>query len=38
MKRNQSGDKQKARALLQEVRDQGLEGEKFARQWLNKKW
>jgi len=38
MKRNQSGDKQKARALLQEVRDQGLEGEQFARQWLNKKW
>jgi tetratricopeptide (TPR) repeat protein len=38
MKRNQPGDKQKARELLKEVRDQGLEGEKFARQWLNKRW
>jgi tetratricopeptide (TPR) repeat protein len=38
MKRNQQGDKQKARELLKEVRDQGLEGQKFASQWLNKKW
>jgi tetratricopeptide (TPR) repeat protein len=38
MERNQTGDKQKARELLKEVRDQGLEGEKYARQWLNKKW
>jgi tetratricopeptide (TPR) repeat protein len=38
MKRNQPGDVQNARGLLKEVRDQGLEGQKFARQWLNKKW
>jgi tetratricopeptide (TPR) repeat protein len=37
MKRNQSGDKAKARQLLQQVVDGGLEGKSVAQQWL-KKW
>jgi tetratricopeptide (TPR) repeat protein len=37
MKRNQSGDKPKARILLQKVVDENLEGKVSATQWL-KKW
>jgi len=37
MKRNQSGDKPKARLLLQKVVEHNLEGKQTAMQWL-KKW
>ncbi|HMG67676.1 MAG TPA: tetratricopeptide repeat protein [Chitinophagaceae bacterium] len=37
MKRNQPGDKQKAKQLLQQVVDEDLEGKDVAQQWL-KKW
>ncbi len=37
MKRNQPGDKQRARQLLQQVVDNDLEGKETAQQWL-KKW
>jgi tetratricopeptide (TPR) repeat protein len=37
MKRNQPGDKQQARRLLQQVIDNDLEGKETAQQWL-KKW
>jgi tetratricopeptide (TPR) repeat protein len=36
MKRNQPGDKQIARRLLMQVRDNGLEGKETAKQWLKK--
>lgn len=36
MKRNQPGDKQTAKQLLQQVVDQDLEGKDFAQQWLEK--
>ena len=38
LKRNQPGDKQKARQLLQRVVEQHLEHEETAQQWLDKKW
>ncbi len=38
MKRNQPGDKQQARQLLQQVAEQHLEYEETAQQWLLKKW
>lgn len=38
LKRNQPGDKEKARQLLQQVDDQNLEGKEFAHKWLSKKW
>ncbi len=37
MKRNQPGDKQKARQLLEQVVQNDLEGKETAQQWL-KKW
>jgi len=37
MKRNQPGDKQTARQLLQRIVDQNLDGKEIAQQWL-KKW
>jgi tetratricopeptide (TPR) repeat protein len=36
MKRNQPGDKEKAKELLQRVRDNDLEGKEFAEKWLDK--
>jgi tetratricopeptide (TPR) repeat protein len=36
LKRNLPGDKQKARELLQQVRDNDLEGKEFAQKWLDK--
>ena len=36
MKRNQPGDKQKAKLLLQQVVDHDLYGKKAARQWLKR--
>jgi tetratricopeptide (TPR) repeat protein len=36
LKRNQPGDKQKAKELLQQVRDNDLEGKEFAQKWLDK--
>jgi tetratricopeptide (TPR) repeat protein len=36
MKRNQSGDKQKAKQLLHEVRDNDLDEKETARRWLRK--
>lgn len=36
MKRNQPGDKQKARQLLQQVVDRDLEGKETAKKWLKK--
>ena len=38
MKRNQPGDKQQARQLLQQVVELHLENEEIAQQWLLKKW
>jgi len=36
LKRNLPGDKEKARELLQQVRDNDLEGKEFAQKWLDK--
>ena len=36
MKRNLPGDKQKAKELLQSVKDNDLEGKEFAQKWLDK--
>ena len=36
LKRNLPGDKQKARELLQQVRDNDLYGKEFAEKWLDK--
>jgi tetratricopeptide (TPR) repeat protein len=36
LKRNLPGDKAKARELLQQVRDNDLEGNEFAQKWLDK--
>jgi tetratricopeptide (TPR) repeat protein len=36
LKRNLPGDKQKAKELLQQVRDNDLEGKEFAQKWLDK--
>jgi tetratricopeptide (TPR) repeat protein len=36
LKRNLPGDKQKARELLQQIRDNELEGKEFAKKWLDK--
>ena len=36
LKRNLPGDKQKAKELLEQVRDNGLEGNEFAKKWLDK--
>jgi tetratricopeptide (TPR) repeat protein len=36
LKRNQPGDKQNAKELLEHVRDNHLEGEVFAQKWLEK--
>ena len=36
LKRNLPGDKAKARELLQQVRDNDLEGKEFAQKWLDK--
>ena len=36
LKRNLPGDKQKAKELLQRVRDNNLEGVEFAQEWLDK--
>ena len=36
LKRNLPGDKAKARDLLQQVRDNDLEGKEFAQKWLDK--
>lgn len=36
LKRNLPGDKQKARELLQQVRDNKLYGQEFAQKWLDK--
>jgi tetratricopeptide (TPR) repeat protein len=36
LKRNLPGDKQKARELLQQIRDNELEGKEFAQKWLDK--
>ncbi|SRR6266487_6982888 len=36
LKRNQPGDKQKAKLLLQQVADNDLEGKQTAQQWLKK--
>ena len=36
LKRNLPGDKEKAKELLEHVRDNGLEGKEFARRWLDK--
>ena len=38
LKRNQPGDKQQARQLLQQVVEQHLKYEEIAQQWLEKKW
>jgi tetratricopeptide (TPR) repeat protein len=38
LKRNQPGDKQKARQLLQQVTSQHLSGEETAQQWLDRRW
>jgi tetratricopeptide (TPR) repeat protein len=38
LKRNQPGDKQQARQLLQQVVDNDLEEKETAKQWLDKKW
>jgi tetratricopeptide (TPR) repeat protein len=38
MKRNQPGDKDKARKMLREVSDNDLQEKETADQWLNKKW
>jgi tetratricopeptide (TPR) repeat protein len=38
MKRNQLGDKEHARQLLQKVVDNDLDGKETAHEWLNKKW
>ena len=38
LKRNQPGDKQKARQLLQQVTSQHLAGEETAQQWLDRRW
>ena len=36
LKRNQPGDKQRARELLQQVVDNDIEGKKIAQRWLKK--
>jgi tetratricopeptide (TPR) repeat protein len=38
LKRNQPGDKQQARQLLQQVVANDLKGKETAQQWLEKKW
>jgi tetratricopeptide (TPR) repeat protein len=38
LKRNQPGDKQQARQLLQQVVDNDLKGKETAQHWLDKKW
>jgi hypothetical protein len=36
MQRNKQGDKEKAKQLLEQVKDQNLEGSKEAEEWLRK--
>lgn len=38
LKRNHSGDKRRARELLQKVVDNDLDKKEIAQQWLDKKW